>query len=300
MTERPIVAVDGDSLAHRAYHGYAHQAGGAHAGFLRLLADLIAGTDLTIDGLVVAFDSVTSWRRDLHPAYKAQRPDKDPELVGFVADLPGLCAQVGLPTLQVAGHEADDGVASVAAACEYDGVPCVVLSSDRDAYAIVSPLTTLRRVRGGGNDQWVTPQTLTRKLGMPYERYTQYAALRGDSSDNLPGVRGIGPKKAAALLSEYPTAEAAAADPIGCRSVLGKELGQRLIDDLAADESLTRRNLTLMTPVRTLPVTLEHARNLPPQEQVAARCNTAEVPQAASRLAIAVGRVDAAQEALDV
>ena len=287
--ERPVLlAVDGDALAHRAYHGYAGGRGGRY-GFFALLAAVC--DEAPADGLVVGFDCRRrSARREREPAYKAQRGAKERELVALLDRLPGDCAGLGLAVGVAAGWEADDVVASAAAAAEARGWRCAVATSDRDAYALASEATTIVRVRGGDRAvEHLTPRRLRRKLGVHPERYVAYAALRGDTSDNLPGVPGIGPRRAAALLAAFADVEDAADDPIGCRSVLGPTAGQALLDDLATGPaSVYRRNLALMTPRRDLPVDLDTARRRPHPDDIAATLAGWGLGGLAGRLATAV------------
>ncbi|MDP9405313.1 MAG: 5'-3' exonuclease, partial [Actinomycetota bacterium] len=149
-----------------------------------------------------------------------------------------------------------------AAAARDAGWRCVVATSDRDAFALVNEATTVLRLRSGmDNAVEVTPQRLRVELGIDGSRYLEYAALRGDTSDNLPGIPGIGPSRAAALLRAYDSVAEAVADPLGCRSVLGRPLGQALIDDLADPaSSVFLRNVALMRIRRDLPVELAATR----------------------------------------
>jgi len=270
---RPTALVlDGNSLAHRAFHAYSTGPDalvtsegrpiGAVYGFLALLAGIC--DRVAPDSIVVGFDcrSAVSVRRARFPDYKAQRPDKDPALTQQLEDLVCLLERLGAAVVCPDGWEADDVLGSGAAAGEAAGWDVVVATSDRDAYALVSPRTTVLRL-GSGLDAAaeVTPSTLARSPGIRPEQYTDYAALRGDTSDNLPGIPGIGPKRAALLLREYPSVDAAVADPIGCRSVLGRAQGQALLDDVADPAtSVFRRNVELMTIRRDLPVDLEAGR----------------------------------------
>ena len=144
---------------------------------------------------------------------------------------------------------------------------------------------------GSGLDQAVevTPDSLRRSVGVRPEQYTEFAALRGDSSDNLPGVPGIGAKRAAQLLREYATVAQAAADPLGCRSVLGRPLGQALLDDLAdPEQSVFHRNVTLMTLQRDLPVDLETGRRAVSPEDVERYLLAVELPTLVRRVQVAL------------
>jgi DNA polymerase-1 len=260
-----LLAVDGNSLAHRAFHAYGaiglgDASGADRSGLYGFLALLTALHDKTNpDGVVVGFDCrEASVRKDRHPAYKANRPDKDPALYALLDLLPGLCADLGVEVVTHRAWEADDVIGSAAACAEAAGWRCTVATSDKDAFGLISHATTVLRLRSGlDNAVEMTPRRLRREVGVAPEQYVEFAALRGDTSDNLKGVEGIGPSRAKALLAAYPSVGEAAADPIGCRSVIGPGPGQALIDDLAdAATSVFARNVALMTIRRDLPIDL--------------------------------------------
>jgi DNA polymerase-1 len=252
-----LLAVDGNSLVHRAFHAYGGTTGGARYGFFALLS--VVCDQVAYDGLVIGFDCREhSHRRSRYTAYKAQRPDKDEQLDASLDELPGIATDMGACVVVADGWEADDVVASAAAVAEANQWQCVVASPDRDVLGLISPQTAVLQVRGGEQPiRRITAKDFRRRYRIDPTQYVQMAALRGDSSDNLPGITGIGAKKAAALLRTYASVEDAVADPIGCRSVLGPELGQLLIDDLASAESVFRRNIALMTLHREVSIQLE-------------------------------------------
>lgn len=264
-----VLAVDGNSLAHRGYHAYtarriAEGRGGdlVGAGLYGFLALLAAVADISRpSGIVIGFDCrETSVRKDRWPDYKAQRPDKPDTLDALLDEIPVALAELGANVVVAKGYEADDICGSVAAAAEAAGRRCVVATSDRDAFALVSDATSVLRIRSGMHRaQRMDTTRYRRELGISPGQYTEFAALRGDTSDNLPGINGIGPKRGKDLLNRFATVAEAVADPMGCRSVLGPEVGQTLIDDLASSESVFHRNVELMTIHRDLPVDLDAA-----------------------------------------
>lgn len=263
-----LLAVDGNALVHRAFHAYGATTGGARYGFFALLS--VVCDQVSYDGLVIGFDCREhSRRRDRFGAYKAQRPDKDPALDASLDELPGIAADLGAHVVVAHGCEADDVVASAASTAENAGWRCVVASPDRDVLALVSDRTEVLQIRGGDRPvRRITARDFRRRHRIEPEQYVQLAALRGDASDNLPGITGVGAKKAAALLRAYATVDEAVADPLGCRSVLGPELGQAVIDDLSSPASVFRRNVTLMTLDRRLPVDLDAARRAATPQQI--------------------------------
>lgn len=278
-----VLAVDGNSLAHRGYHAYAARrtqppdsdlrSGGdlVGAGLYGFLALLAAVVDMTRpQSVVIGFDCRTaSVRKEVWPTYKGQRPDKPDVLDTLLDEIPVALRALGAHVVVHEGYEADDVCGSVAAAARAARRRCVVATSDRDAFALVDDTTSVLRIRSGMHRaQDVDARRFRRELGISPGQYTEYAALRGDTSDNLPGINGIGPKRARTLLQRYTTVAEAVADPMGCRSVLGPEVGQVLIDDLAAPDSVFHRNVALMTMRSDLAVDIDRGQASTPVEVI--------------------------------
>lgn len=237
---RTLLVVDGNSLLHRAFHAYAgtgFRVGGEPAWAVRgLLTQLAAAVDRSCaEAVVVGFDDPErSLRRERWPVYKAQRPDKLPGFVDQLRLAVRTLIRLGSAVCVPAGLEADDVLASAAAQAPGHGWQSVLVTSDRDAFALVDEHTRVLRILNGGVDAspMLTPQRLPLVTGVAAHQYRDLAALRGDPSDNLPGVRGVGPRKAGALLAEFDCAEAmfddAAAGGQRCREVVGVRLAARL------------------------------------------------------------------------
>lgn len=290
-----LLAVDGNSLAHRAFHAYTQPrvdgspGPGGRYGFLAMLAAVC--DKARPDALVVGFDCrATSVRRQRYPGYKAQRPDTDPQIQVLLDDIADLLDELGVLVVQPTGWEADDVLGSAAAAAEAAGWRAVLATSDRDAFALVSDTTTVLRLRSGmDNAVEVTPRRLRRDVGVAPWQYLELAALRGDASDNLPGIPGIGRARAAQLLAAYPTVADAVADPLGCRSVLGRPLGQALLDDLAdAASSVFLRNVDLMTIRRDVPVDLADCALTTTPERVVEVLRSWRLPSLRGRMTLAL------------
>ena len=168
---------------------------------LRQILESIEGfaPDAVIFGLD---DRTSSVRRDFYPDYKAGRAEKDPELVDQLERAGALLDALGLATLTPAGLEADDVNAAGATWAQAHDWNCVIITSDRDAFAHISDHTQVLRLIDGGinGSPLLNPTRLFAMYGVAAENYLEYAALRGDASDNLPGVSGIGEKTAAILL----------------------------------------------------------------------------------------------------
>ncbi len=170
-------------------------------GMLRQILEAIDrfAPDAVLFGLDDRQHSVRSAR---YPAYKAGRAEKDADLVDQLERAGALLDALGLATLTPPGLEADDVNASAATWAGRHGWDCVIITSDRDSFAHISEHTrVLRLINGGINGSpLLDPARLRTMYGVAAEHYLEYAALRGDASDNLPGVAGIGEKSAALLL----------------------------------------------------------------------------------------------------
>lgn len=298
-----VLAVDGNSLAHRGYHAYAARreegdlVGAGLYGFLALLAAVV---DITRpSAVVIGFDCrQESVRKAWWPTYKGQRPDKSDVLDALLDEIPVALRELGACVVTHRGYEADDVCASVAAAASAARRRCVVATSDRDAFALVDETTSVLRIRSGMHRaQEVDARRFRRELGISPGQYTEFAALRGDTSDNLPGINGIGPKRARDLLNRFDTVADAVADPMGCRSVLGRDVGQLLIDDLASPESVFHRNVALMSMHGDLPVDLDEGRPTTPVDQIESHLRRRRLAGLVARMAMCFGAVPAGEAA---
>jgi DNA polymerase-1 len=216
---RPLLVVDGDSFAHRAYHALPKTMrrtdggpGNAVIGFTNMLLRL--WQDERPRTVLVGWDTldVPTYRHEALPAYQSGR-EFDDELLEQLDLLPGVVEASGLKSAKAAGFEADDFLASAAAAEEAAGGFALVATSDRDAFQLVSERTTvLQPVRGGGPPARVGPEEVRARYGVAPEQVPDFIALRGDPSDRIPGARGIGEKRAAELLGRHGTLGALLAD----------------------------------------------------------------------------------------
>jgi 5'-3' exonuclease len=238
---RTLLAVDGNSLLHRSFHASARTgfrtADGRPMWAVRgLLSQLAAAVDRTCaDAVVVGFDDrVVSVRRERWPSYKAHRVPKPPTLEQQLDAAVEVLRDLGVVVAVPPGLEADDVLASAAAYARTIGVRTVVATSDRDSFSLIDDNTRMLRILNGGVEAspMLDPQRLEMVTGVRPDQYLDLAALRGDVSDNLPGVPGIGPKTAARLLAEFGSASAAFDDACAagerCRQVLGAATATKL------------------------------------------------------------------------
>ncbi|MDP9824581.1 5'-3' exonuclease [Kineosporia succinea] len=212
-----LLAVDGNSLLHRAHHamsqGDLRDSTGAPVWALKGLISFLATASARLrpDALVVGFDCAAgeSVRRGDYDGYKAGRPEKSEDLCLQLDAAPGFLAAAGITVVVPKGYEADDVMASSARSARRHGWRSTVVTSDRDMFALVDDNTSVLRVMNGGIDgsPLIDPSGLHAQYGVRPDQYKDFAALRGDASDNLPGAFGIGPKRAAKLLAEFDTVE---------------------------------------------------------------------------------------------
>jgi 5'-3' exonuclease len=245
VTRPLLLAVDAPSLLHRNHHARAHtrildrsgRPAWALHGMLRQILEAIDA--FAPDAVIFGLDDRTgSLRRDRYPAYKAGRAEKHPELVEQLERAGALLDALGLATLTPPGLEADDVNASAAAWARRHGWDCVVITSDRDAFAHIGEHTSVLRLIDGGinGSPLLTPSRLHALYGVTADNYLAYAALRGDASDNLPGVTGIGARTAAVLLEVAGSMQAVWAD---VEHDGGRSLAAAL-DDRAAESGARR------------------------------------------------------------
>ena len=217
---RPLLVIDGDSFAHRAYHALPksiRRAGGKPAGaivgFANWLLRFVEAEEPR--AVLVAWDTLEAptYRHALFPDYQSGR-SFDAEIVEQLAAIPELVEACGFANARAAGFEADDFLAAAVAAEEGRQGRAVVASGDRDAFQLASERTTILHPLRGGPLARIGPAEVVERYGVEPRQVPDFIALRGDPSDRLPGARGVGEKGAASLLRRYPSLEEALAD--GC------------------------------------------------------------------------------------
>ncbi|TML25365.1 MAG: hypothetical protein E6G32_00765 [Actinobacteria bacterium] len=215
---RPLLVIDGDSLAHRAYHALPKtfrraegRPGNALLGFSNFLVRLWDGEQPR--AVLVGWDSLDSptYRHELFAGYQGGR-EFDDDLLEQLDLLPELVRAFGFAAAKAPGYEADDFLAAAVRQEEERGGTAVVATSDRDSFQLASPATTiLQPVRGVSELARVGPDEVRERYGVEPAQVPDFIALRGDPSDRLPGAKGVGPKTAADVLREYGSLEAALA-----------------------------------------------------------------------------------------
>jgi len=253
---RLLLVVDAPSLLHRNHHARAHtqiaDRSGRPAWALHgMLSQILEAIDrFAPDAVIFGLDDRTaSVRADLYPAYKAGRAVKDAALVEQLDRAGALLDALGLATLTPPGLEADDVSASGATWARDNGWSCVIITSDRDAFAHISDHTQVLRLINGGmaGSPLLNPARLVALYGVAAEHYLDFAALRGDASDNLPGVSGIGEKTAATLLTQVGSMRTVWAD-------LDHNEGRTVaatLDDFAEESGTRRMGATVVRRLST-------------------------------------------------
>ncbi len=301
--DRPVLAIDGNSILHRAFHAQAgtglRAADGSPLWAIRgLIGQLVEAVDrVAPQQVVIGFDdAVTSLRRERWTTYKAHRAPKPESLISQLALAVEMLRDLGIPVVVPTGLEADDVLAAVAARAADTGGRAVLMTSDRDAFALISPATSVLRMLSGGveGSPLLTPERLHLMTGIHPGQYLDYAALRGDASDNLPGVRGVGPKTAARLLAAVGTARAAFDDLDAGGTLVADAVGSTIARRLAEPGSRAawELNCQVMAP--------QHGVELPAPggwplaaESVRQTCRVLQMPATTSRALRVLAHLDA-------
>lgn len=202
IPENPLILVDGSSYLYRAYHAFppltnsAGEPTGAMYGVLNMLRSLILQYHPT--HAAVVFDAKgKTFRDELFEHYKSHRPPMPDDLRAQIEPLHAMVKAMGLPLLAVSGVEADDVIGTLAREAEKAGRPVLISTGDKDMAQLVTPGITLINTM---TNTILGPEEVVAKYGVPPELIIDFLALMGDSSDNIPGVPGVGEKTAQALL----------------------------------------------------------------------------------------------------
>jgi len=202
IAENPLILVDGSSYLYRAYHAFppltnsAGEPTGAMYGVLNMLRSLLL--QYKPSHVAVVFDAKgKTFRDELFEEYKSHRPPMPDDLRAQIEPLHAMVKAMGLPLLAVSGVEADDVIGTLALAAEKTGKPVLISTGDKEMAQLVSPNITLSNTM---NNAILGPDEVVEKYGIPPSLMIDFLALMGDSSDNIPGVAGVGEKTAQALL----------------------------------------------------------------------------------------------------
>ena len=260
-SRRIFAVIDGNSLMHRAFHAVPPTMNApdgrptnAIFGFLNMFLKMIDA--FHPDGVAVAFDKgKPRVRMEMLPQYKAQRPPMDPDLRQQFPMIKELLGKLSVPILEAEGWEGDDILGTLARAGEAAGCDMYLITGDRDMYQLSTDHVRIVGTKKGLSDvQIMTPESVEDLYhGITPELVPDFYGLKGDSSDNIPGVPGIGPKKASALINQYGSLDEVIAHADEVKGKMGENLRAHIDDAL-----LSRKVATIQT---NAPVELdfEHA-----------------------------------------
>ena len=246
--------IDGHSMAFRAFYALptekfttsTGQATNAIYGFLSMLATLLHDEQPT--HVAVAFDvGRTTFRTEMFPDYKAQRDETPPEFISQIPILKNLLAALGITTIEKPNYEADDIIATLATTAQPLGFETLIVTGDRDSLQLVNNTTTvLYPMKGVSVMHRFTPQAVQDKYGLTPEQYPDFAALRGDLSDNLPSVPKVGEKTATKWIVQHGNLTNLLNNADTIKGVVGTNLRER-IDQVKLNRQLTEmvKNLDL-------------------------------------------------------
>jgi DNA polymerase-1 len=221
-------------------------------GFLSMLLKL-AG-DFTPDGIICAFDrGIPAFRLEAIEKYKAQRPPTDPALKAQFPMVKRLLTSMNIPVVELEGWEGDDILGTLAAQGEREGIKCLLVTGDKDALQLASEQTSIVNTKTGMSDVVIyDPAAVELRWGVAPERVPDYLGLMGDSSDNIPGVPGVGPKTATKLLQAYGTLEGVLAH--------AEELKGKLGENVRDNAEQARASKKVATIVCDVPVSCDLVR----------------------------------------
>lgn len=246
--------IDGHSMAFRAFYALptekfttsTGQATNAIYGFLSMLATLLHDEQPT--HVAVAFDvGRTTFRTEMFPDYKAQRDETPPEFISQIPILKNLLTALGITTIEKPNYEADDIIATLATTAQPLGFETLIVTGDRDSLQLVNNTTTvLYPMKGVSVMHRFTPQAVQDKYGLTPEQYPDFAALRGDPSDNLPSVPQVGEKTATKWIVQHGNLTNLLNNADTIKGVVGTNLRER-IDQVKLNRQLTEmvKNLDL-------------------------------------------------------
>lgn len=253
-TSKRLLLIDGHSMAYRAFFALPAEnfttAQGQHTnaiyGFATMLISLLKDEKPT--HVAVAFDvSRKTFRTEIFPEYKANRAKTPDEFRSQMSYLHELVKGFGINQFELEGFEADDIIATITKRAEKEGAEVLICTGDRDSFQLVTDQTTvLYPKRGVSEMARMTPDAVQEKYGMSPDQYPDFAALRGDPSDNLPSIPGVGEKTAAKWVVEYGS----------LKELLGQveKVGGKVGDSLRANVENVKRNRELTQLLHDAPI----------------------------------------------
>jgi DNA polymerase-1 len=227
MIQRPLISTRGENTS-------------ATFGFTRFLLKVFQ--EYAPDYMGVVVDAGTSQRTERYPAYKATREKMPDELQTSMPRIRAIIEAFRLPIIALPDHEADDVIGALAVQAVQQGLEAVIVSGDKDFYQLIRPgIALLNPGRGGTamvDEEWIDQDNAAERLGVPPRHVVDYLALIGDSSDNIPGARGIGPKTAVQLIEQYGGVESILAHAAEVSNKRTRESLMANVDDVRLSHEL--------------------------------------------------------------
>ncbi|MCL2807352.1 MAG: DNA polymerase I [Coriobacteriia bacterium] len=257
MSERVIAVIDGNSLMHRAFHAVQFQMNApdgrptnACFGFMSMLLKLV--DDFKPSGVIVAFDAgIPPVRLEAIQQYKAQRPPTDPDLKMQFPMMEELLVSLNIPVVRVQDYEGDDIIGTLSALAEEKGnIKTLLITGDKDALQLASDKTVIITNKTGMSEvKLYDPEGVYERFGVTPAQVPDFLGLMGDSSDNIPGIPGVGPKTATKLLQDYGSIEEVIAH--------AGELKGKLADKVAEGAQLALDSRKVATIIRDVPLSID-------------------------------------------
>src|SRR5512138_1333422 len=260
-----LTLIDGSGFIFRAYHAIPHLSSSkgvptnAVYGFTTMLLKALREHAPTHVALI--FDAGRrSFRNDLYPEYKANRPPPPDDLVPQFPLVRDVARALNVPVLEEVGFEADDLIATLAEKARARGFEVVVVTGDKDFTQLVDDRLSLYdpMAEASGRGGWLRPPEVLAKMGVPPERVVEYQTLLGDKVDNVPGIPGVGEKTAAALIQHFGTVEAMLSRPDEIPGAVTRG-GEKLREKILASADRLRLNRRLVELRRDLALPFDPA-----------------------------------------
>ena len=239
MIQRPLITTRGENTS-------------AAYGFTRTLIKILQ--DYSPDYVAVVLDAGSSKRAELYPAYKATREKMPTDLEWSLPKIRDIIDGFNIPIIALQDHEADDVIGTLAKRAAATGLDAVIVSGDKDFYQLISEHISLLNPGRGGNalieEEWIDLSRADERLGVPPEHVIDYLALIGDSSDNIPGAKGIGPKTAIQLIEQFGSVDAI----LERTAEISNKRARESLQAAAADVRLSKQLVTIQDD---LPIELD-------------------------------------------
>ena len=259
-----VYLIDGSGYIFRAFYAIMHLSTkegfptNALFGFTRMLVKLLEQAQ--VNHVALVFDAGReTFRNELYSEYKANREECPEDLVPQMPYFRDLGKALGFPIMELPGYEADDVIGTLAARLEDLNCEVVIVSGDKDLTQLVNDETTIwdtmRDVRYG-------PQEVKEKFGVPPEKIVDFLGLTGDSSDNIPGLQGVGPKTAVQLIEKYGDVESIISKASEIRDTKGIRNRKKISDQIETDPEIIKLSKKLAEICLTAPVVLDTEQGL--------------------------------------